>query len=64
MYSDRLPLYASLEKARKSKLLVYVTGDRMGMETRIAPDVLEFFADHLDSLTSPEKVSPTDGGHS
>ena len=33
MYQDRLGLYRQLEDNRGSKLLVYVTGDRRGLET-------------------------------
>jgi hypothetical protein len=35
-----------------SKLIVYITGDRQGMEAQIAPDMLNYLPDHLDSLKS------------
>ena len=57
MYQDRLPLYREIEKLRGSQLLVFVTGDRPQMETAIAGDVLDFFADHLDLMNDPPKVS-------
>lgn len=62
MYSNRKSLYQELEKARASKLLVFVTGDRPGLEAQIAPDALDLFAQHLDSFldkegTIPDKIS-------
>lgn len=43
MRKDRLQLYQELEATRNSKLLVYVTGTREGLETQIANDVLPIF---------------------
>lgn len=57
MRSDRLDSYRSLEEARRSRLLVYVTGDRQGLETRIHPEVLDYFTDHLDQIGDAEKIS-------
>ena len=48
MRTDRIDLYKELEAKRKSKLLVYATSHRQGMETSIAPDVLPWFTEHLD----------------
>ena len=62
MYSTRKELYKQLEEARSSKLLVFVTGDRQGLETQIAPDCLDLFSHHLDSFVDsnggmPNKIS-------
>lgn len=57
MYSDRLGMYGQLEAARGSKLIVYVTGDRPGLETQIARDVIDLFVDHLDSIGVTHKIS-------
>lgn len=57
MYKERIKLYRKIEKARASKLLVYVTGDRPGLETEIHPEVLDFFVHHLDILGPREKIS-------
>lgn len=57
MYADRLPLYQQLEATRGSKLLVYVTGDRPGMEAQISSEVLETFLEHLDTFGLPAKIS-------
>ena len=40
MRADRLNLYNRLESQRNSKLLVYVTSTRQGLETQIANDIL------------------------
>jgi len=62
MYSVRKALYEKIEKERSSKVIVYVTGDRPGLEAQIAPDVLDLFTDHLDSFLDkdgnvPNKIS-------
>jgi hypothetical protein len=57
MKTDRIENYRKLEDLRKSNLIVYVTGDRPGMETQIHPEILEYFVDHLDPLKKVEKIS-------
>lgn len=62
MYSARKTLYEKLEKERLSKIIVYITGDRPGLEAQIAPDVLDLFTHHLDSFLDksgniPNKIS-------
>jgi hypothetical protein len=57
MYQDRLELYTNLEQKRNSKLLVYVTGDRPGLETQIHPEVLDLLVDHLDTIGVVPKIS-------
>jgi hypothetical protein len=57
MYKDRLPYYKKLESLRNSKLLVYVTGDKRGMEVQIAMDVFDFFMWHLDLIGVVDKIS-------
>ena len=57
MKADRLENYKKIEKLRNSKLLVYVTGDRPGMETQIHPEILDYFVDHLDPLGKVDKIS-------
>jgi len=42
---------------RKSKLLVYATSNRRGMETQIASDILPFFTTHLDKIGDVDKIS-------
>jgi hypothetical protein len=57
MNSIRLKNYISLEKIRNSKLLVYITGDRQGMETQIGPDILDYFSEQLDKIGKTNKIS-------
>lgn len=57
MLKDRLDNYKKIEDQRKSKLLVYVTGDRPGFETQIHPEVLDYFINHLDNLKKEKKIT-------
>ena len=57
MKSDRFENYDKIESLRNSKLIVYITGDRPGMETQIHPEILEYFVDHLDPLKKVDKIS-------
>jgi len=57
MFKDRLDLYKRLEEKRKSKLLVYITSDRRGLETQIARDMLSKFVNHLDLIQKSDKIS-------
>jgi hypothetical protein len=57
MYSDRVSLYKELEKARGSRVIAYVTGDRRGLETKMASEVLDFFVHHLDKIGVVKRLS-------
>jgi len=57
MYQQRKVLYGELESNRNSKVLVYVTGDRPGMETKIASEVYDYFVNQLDKIGSCPKIS-------
>jgi hypothetical protein len=57
MFKDRLDNYKKIEDLRKSKLLVYVTGDRPGFETQIHPEVLDYFINHLDNFKKEQKIT-------
>jgi hypothetical protein len=64
-YEDRLPLYRQIGELRGSKVILYATGDRPGMEAQIAADVIDVFVDHLDAMWPTEKISlilHTNGG--
>ncbi len=45
---ERIELIKKIEDATNSKILVYVTGDRRGLETRISSDVIPFIYKHLE----------------
>ncbi len=57
MFNDRKDIYRRIEELRSTKLLVYITGDRPGLETQIHPEVLDYFVDHLDNFNLPNKIS-------
>lgn len=57
MYNNRLTHYDNLEKMSDSSILVYVTGDRQGMETQMHPEVLDIMVDHLDAMNNPKKIT-------
>jgi len=57
MLKDRIDLYKEIENQRKSKLIVYATSDRKGLETQIASDVIPIFTEHLDNIGDTEKIS-------
>jgi len=57
MYQDRKKHYKELEEARKSRLLVYITGDRGLRQAKIGHDVIDLFANHLDSIGDVPKLS-------
>ncbi len=56
-YQTRQDLLRRWEAARQCTALLYVTGDRPGLETQIHPEVLDFFAQHLDGIGTVEKIS-------
>ena len=54
-----------IERERDSRVLCFVTSDRRGMETRIAPDCIDLFVDLLDRIGPTSRISlilHTDGG--
>ena len=57
MYSDRVELYKELEVKRDSAVIVYVTGDRRGLETQIHEEALDPLAHHLDEIGSVDTIS-------
>lgn len=56
-YADRKTLLEKWEKERNSTALLYVTGDRPGLETQLHPEVLDFFAQHLDGIGTVKTIS-------
>lgn len=57
MRKDRIELYKQIEAERKSKLLVYITSTRGGVETQIANDILPKFTEHLDKIGDTKKIT-------
>lgn len=57
MLKDRIDFYKELEEKRESKLLVYYTSDRKGMESQIASDIIPIFLEHLDQIVGTKKIT-------
>jgi hypothetical protein len=47
---ERMRLLQKLEIQRNSRILVYITGDRRGLETKLATDVFPFILNHLSRM--------------
>ncbi|MEO1407948.1 MAG: serine protease [Pseudomonadota bacterium] len=56
-HQERFQILKRIERERKSKAILYVTGDRPGLETQIGPDVVDLFVEHLDAIWPAEKIS-------
>ncbi len=56
-YADRQLLYKKLGKARDSKIISYITGDRRNLETQIAAEVVDYLVNHLDKIGETKKIS-------
>ena len=54
---QRKEIIATLEGKLSARLLVVVTGDRQGMETRIAPDILPLISEHLANIGTTENLA-------
>lgn len=57
MYATRQALYQQLANQRKSKILAIITGDRAGLETQIAPDLVDLVGGLLDHYEGAETIS-------
>ena len=50
-------LIQKIEKARDSKVITYVTGDRQPFVTKVADDIVPIFAKHLEKIGKQNKIS-------
>ena len=57
MRAQRETLIQQLEASRNSKVLLFFTGDRRNLETKIASDVYDVFVNHLDKIGMVQKLS-------
>ncbi|MBT0159044.1 serine protease [Candidatus Bathyarchaeota archaeon A05DMB-2] len=55
--TERMNLIGQIEKMTDSRVLVLMLGDRRGMETRIAVDILPFCQEHLTKMGSQKRIS-------
>jgi hypothetical protein len=54
--SVRLDYIKRIEEMRKSRVIVYITGDRRGLETRMSMDIFPFFLDHLSRIGKQDRL--------
>lgn len=54
---ERMRLIREIEEATDSRILVYFTGDRKNLETKIAHDALPFCLNHLMRMENPSSIS-------
>lgn len=52
----RYELINKIQEKRKSKLIIYITGDRTGLETKIATDSFPMINRHLSKLGQQESI--------
>jgi hypothetical protein len=57
MFAERTAHYTALEKIYDCKIISYVTGDRRGLELQIAPEVRDFFVQHLDAINHHPRIA-------
>lgn len=57
MYSERKELIKTIENQFDTVLLVYVTSDRPGAATQIAPDAIDSFINQLDKIGVVKKIT-------
>jgi hypothetical protein len=65
-FATRKPFYQKIERARKTKIISYVTSDRQGAETQIGADCIDIFVDVLDAIGPTSRISlllHTNGGN-
>ncbi len=64
-YDDRKLIYGEIEALRESLVISFITGDRRGLETKISPEIIDIFVEHLDAIGPTKKISlilHTNGG--
>lgn len=54
---ERKGLIEKLENDLKVRVLTIITGDRQGMETKIAPDILPLVSEHLSNIKPTEDLA-------
>lgn len=54
--TDRMKQIEKIQEKRDSKLIVYIAGDRRGMETKIATDIFPMFHRHLAQIGTQKRI--------
>ena len=65
LIDDRRALLRQIEETRDSRALLYVTGNRSGLEAQITQDVIDLFVDHPDAIGPVSRITlvlETNGG--
>lgn len=65
-FEQRVALYEAIENSRNTKIITYITGDRLNAETQIGADCIDIFVDVLDAIGPTKKISlllHTNGGN-
>lgn len=57
MDENRKELYEKIEEMRQSKLIVYVTSDRIDFGAQISDDAVNYILKHLDTIGKVDKIS-------
>ena len=57
MIKQRIEILKKIEQRRNSKAILYVTGDRPGLETQIHQEVYDYFVNILDEIGVVNKIS-------
>ena len=57
MITERIEILKKIEQRRGSKVILYVTGDRPGLETQIHQEVYDYFVNILDEVGVVDKIS-------
>src|SRR5690554_3400684 len=65
-FDQRMPLYQKIEEERDTKIIAYLTSDRINAETQIGADCVDIFVDLLDAIGPTKRISlllHTNGGN-
>lgn len=57
VYNTRIPLLRAIERRRNSRAILYVTGDRPGLEAQIHPEMYDYFVNLLDDIGMIDRIS-------
>lgn len=57
MIKERIEILRKIEQRRGSKVILYVTGDRPGLETQIHQEVYDYFVNILNEIGVVNKIS-------
>jgi Serine dehydrogenase proteinase len=57
MYPQRIAMLQAIENRRNSRAILYVTGDRPGLETQIHAEIYDYFVNLLDDIGVVDRIS-------